>query len=67
MYYTILIISKGYSIYKQVYYTILIIFKKTLILLNNYKECITQKKKEKKEKREKKRKRKKREKKKTVS
>ena len=44
VYYTILIISKGYSIYKQVYYTILIIFKKTLLLLN---KCITQKKKKK--------------------
>ena len=29
------------------YYTFLIIFKKPLILLNNYKECITQKKKKK--------------------
>ena len=47
MYYIILIISKGYSIYKQVYYTFLIIFKKPLILLNNYREYITQKKKKK--------------------
>ena len=44
VYYTILIISKGYSIYKQVYYTILIIFKKTLLLLNNYKMYNSEKK-----------------------